>query len=215
VVDLSGSDTDLRQMRSYELGGASRMHSDHNQDVVGLMMLRAAKSRIASSIAIYNVILAEHPEFLEPLSRGYYFHVSRHQRLGKSKLTPHRIPVFSHFDGALSCHFSPWAIERSVARAGVKLSALEVGAVEFFVEVAGRPEIQLDMTMAPGDIQLINNHLILHGRTDCQDFREAGRRRYLLRLWLRCAHARKQSPNTQVHKTDELGFRRAASGSAR
>ncbi len=219
VVDLSGPDSDVRQMRNYELGGALRMHSDHNQDVVGLMMLRDAKSggesRIASSMAIHNVILEEHPEFLEPLYRGYYFHVFRHQRVGKSKLTPHRIPVFSHYDGALSCHFSPWAIERSVARAGVRLSALEAGAVEFFVEVAARPEIYLDMAMRPGDIQLINNHLILHGRTDYEDFPEAERRRHMLRLWLRCPNARKQAPNTQVHETDELGFRKAASGSPR
>jgi len=215
VVDLSGPDSDAGQMRSYELGGALRMHTDLNQDVVGLMMLRAAKSggasRIASSMAIYNVILAEHPEFLEPLNRGYYFHVFRHQRLGKSKLTPHRIPVFSWHQGALSCHFNPRAIERSVTRAGVKLSALEAGAVEFLIEVAGRPEIYLDMFMAPGDIQLINNHLILHGRTDYQDFPEGRRRRHMLRLWLRCANARKQAPETQVHETDELGFRKAAS----
>lgn len=215
VVDLSNPGSDVKQMRSYELGGGLSMHTDINNDVVGLMMLRDAKSggasRIASSMAIYNVILAEHPEFLEPLTRGYYFHVFRHQRVGKSKLTPHRIPVFSHYDGALSCHFSPRPIERSVNRAGVKLSALEAGAVEFFVEVAGRPEIYLDMFMEPGDIQLINNHLILHGRTDYEDFPEPQRRRHMLRLWLRCANARKQAPNTRVHETDELGYRKAAS----
>ncbi len=215
VVDLSGPESDVVQMRSYELGGALRMHTDLNHDVVGMMMLRAAKSggacRIASSMAIYNVILAERPQFLEPLSRGYYFHVFRHQRVGKSKLTPHPVPVFSRYDGALSCHFNPRPIERSVARAGVKLSALEAGAVEFFTEVASRPEIYLDMFMRPGDIQLINNHLILHGRTEYEDFPDAQRRRHMLRLWLRCANARKQAPNTQVHETDELGYRKAAS----
>ncbi len=215
VVDLSDADSDPRQMRSYELGGALSMHTDVNQDLVGLMMLRAAKSggesRLASSMAIHNIILDEHPEFLEPLYRGYYFHVFRHQRVGKSKLTPHRIPVFSHYDGLLSCHFSPRPIERSVARAGVTLSTLEAGAIEFFIEVAARPEIYLDMSMEPGDIQLINNHLILHGRTEYQDFPEADRRRHLLRLWLRCANARKQAPNTQVHETDDLGYRKAAS----
>jgi hypothetical protein len=219
VVDLSGPESDVGQMRSYELGGALSMHSDLNHDVVGMIMLRSAKSggacRIASSMAIYNVILAEHPEFLEPLTRGYYFHVFRHQRVDKSKLTPHRVPVFSRYDGALSCHFNARPIERSVARAGVKLSVLEAGAIEFFTEVASRPEIYLDMFMRPGDIQLINNHLILHGRTDYQDFPEAQRRRHMLRLWLRCANARKQAPNTQVHETDELGYRKAASLSSR
>ncbi|MDX1485823.1 MAG: TauD/TfdA family dioxygenase [Alphaproteobacteria bacterium] len=214
VVDLTGPDTDPRQMRSYESGGSLRMHTDLNQDVVGLMMLRGAKrggeSRIASSMAIHNVILEEHPEYLEPLYRGYYFHIFRHQRVDERKLTRHRIPVFSFYDGALSCHFNPRPIERSVERAGVELSDVEKGAVDFFVEVAARPEIYLDMSLQPGDIQLINNHVILHGRTDYEDHPEPERRRHLLRLWLRCPNARKQAPETLVHETDALGYRKSA-----
>jgi hypothetical protein len=214
VVDLTGPETDMRQMRSYESGGALRMHTDLNQDVVGLMMLRAAKrggeSRIASSMAIHNTILAEHPEYLDPLYDGYYFHIFRHQRVGPSKLTPHRIPVFSNYDGALACQFNPRPIERSVERAGVTLSPVAAGAIDFFVEVAARPEIYLDMALQPGDIQFINNHLIVHGRTDYDDHPEPERRRRLLRLWLRRPDFPKQDPRTQVHEIDELGYRKAA-----
>ncbi len=214
VVDLTGPGIDARQMRSYEAGGPLRMHTDLSQDVVGLLMLRGARrggeSRIASSMAIHNIILEEHPEYLEPLYEGYRFHIFRHQRVGPSKLTPHRIPVFSRYDGALSCLFNPLPIERSVERAGVKLSARQAGAIAFFIEVAARPEVYLDMALGPGDIQFINNHRTVHGRTDYEDHPEPERRRHLLRLWLRCPDFPKWDPRTKVHEVDALGYRKSA-----
>lgn len=41
-----------------------------------------------------------------------------------------------------------------------------------------------DMDLEPGDLQLLNNRLILHGRTDYEDYPELQRRRLMLRLWL-------------------------------
>lgn len=214
VTDLSGPGSDIRQMRNYELGGDLRMHTDLNNDVVGLLMLRAAKSggesRIASSMAIHNIILLERPEFLEPLYRGYYFHLLRKERADGPNRTAHRVPVFSDYQGALSCHFNPSPVERAAERAGVTLSALEEGAFRYFGEVAKRPGVYLDMDLRPGDIQFLNNHVILHGRTDYEDWPEPERRRHLLRLWLRCAGARRQAPATNVYQTDSFGFRKAA-----
>jgi hypothetical protein len=40
------------------------------------------------------------------------------------------------------------------------------------------------MHFEPGDIQLLNNHLIYHGRTQYVDYPEEERKRLLLRLWL-------------------------------
>lgn len=214
VMDLSGPDSDVRQMRNYELGGDLRMHTDLNNDVVGLLMLRAAKrggeSRIASSMAIHNIILRERPELLEPLYRGYYFHLLRKERADGPNLTTHRVPVFSEYDGALSCHFNPSPVDRAVARAGVTLSDLERDAFRFFGELAKRPGVYLDMNLQAGDIQFLNNHVMLHGRTDYEDYPEHERRRHLLRLWLRVPGARKQAPETWVYETDELGFRKVA-----
>ena len=45
-------------------------------------------------------------------------------------------------------------------------------------------EVHLKVDYQPGDIGLVNNHQILHGRADYEDWPEVGRRRYLLRLWL-------------------------------
>ncbi len=40
------------------------------------------------------------------------------------------------------------------------------------------------MDFRAGDIQLLNNRLILHARTDYVDHPEPERKRHLLRLWL-------------------------------
>src|SRR5215470_13202344 len=46
------------------------------------------------------------------------------------------------------------------------------------------PANYLDIEFKPGDIQLIHNHVILHDRTDYEDWPEPERKRHLLRLWL-------------------------------
>ena len=47
-----------------------------------------------------------------------------------------------------------------------------------------KPALFLSMKFEPGDIQLLHNHQILHNRTEYEDWPEAERKRYLLRLWL-------------------------------
>ena len=39
-------------------------------------------------------------------------------------------------------------------------------------------------SVRPGDIQLVNNHVLFHDRTAFEDWPEPERRRDLLRLWL-------------------------------
>jgi hypothetical protein len=211
VIDRTGPGSDPRHMRNYELGGHLRMHTDLNNDVVGLLMLQHAKSggesRIASSLNVHNIILREHPEYLEPLYRGYHFHILGSDRGAAARLTDHRIPIFVDHGDAVSCHYNPSPIDRSVERAGVVLTDVEADAVRFVAEVAARRGVYLDMALQPGDIQLLNNHAIMHGRTDYQDYPEMDQRRHLLRLWLRSARAQKQPPETQVHQTDEFGYR--------
>jgi hypothetical protein len=41
------------------------------------------------------------------------------------------------------------------------------------------------MSIGEGDIQFLNNRLLLHGRADYEAHREMAGRRHLLRLWLK------------------------------
>jgi Taurine catabolism dioxygenase TauD, TfdA family len=40
------------------------------------------------------------------------------------------------------------------------------------------------MHLQPGDMQIINNHVTLHSRTEFEDFGDPARKRLLFRLWL-------------------------------
>jgi hypothetical protein len=40
------------------------------------------------------------------------------------------------------------------------------------------------MSFQEGDIQLINNHMIMHAREAFEDYEEDERKRHLLRMWI-------------------------------
>jgi hypothetical protein len=45
-------------------------------------------------------------------------------------------------------------------------------------------EMHLSIDYQAGDMRLVNNHKIFHARSDYEEWPDADRRRYLLRLWL-------------------------------
>ena len=52
------------------------------------------------------------------------------------------------------------------------------------------PAHRHDFWMEPGQIQVLNNRSIVHGRTPYEDFAEPEKRRHLVRLWLRAGDRR-------------------------
>ena len=65
-----------------------------------------------------------------------------------------------------------------------RLGPDEQALLDLYEEIANDPEIRLDMELAPGDVQLVSNHGVIHARTAYEDAPDAGARRHLLRLWL-------------------------------
>ena len=54
--------------------------------------------------------------------------------------------------------------------------------LDLYEELAGSPELRLEMQFQPGDVQLISNHSVVHARAAYTD--TPGSERHLLRLWL-------------------------------
>ena len=76
-------------------------------DLVGLLCLRNAQagggvSRLTSAISVHNALLAEHPDVLAALYRGYVRHRRGEEQPGELPYTPYRIPVYSNVDGKIS-----------------------------------------------------------------------------------------------------------------
>ncbi len=190
--DLLGHVHDLGEMRDnplvrrYRTAGNIYFHCDA-ADVVGLLCLRTAKtggqSRIASSVAIFNALMAEDPA----LARRLFEPVPLDRRGEEQPGQPAHIPVqpCAHAQGRLRTFYHSEYF-RSAARhfdpPGLPSDLQAV--LDRYDALASDPRFRLDMWLQPGDMQFLSNHLIVHARTAYEDWPEPERRRHLLRLWL-------------------------------
>ena len=185
VIDHSDFEPDAR---GYHSGGGQRMHTD-TCDIVSLMCVRAARaggaSRIASAAAVHNHLLETRPELLELLYQDYVCRRrDRDAELGSGVLVK-KVAFFARGpSGEVSCNLSGDYPRRAHEMGDTVMTALQREALDLLQGLAGTPEFYLDMAIDEGDIQFLNNRVILHGRTDYQDWPEVARRRHLMRLWL-------------------------------
>lgn len=175
--------------------GQLRFHTDRC-DVVGLLCVRQAReggvSKLASSAMVHNRILARRPDLhallCKPIPRSRFG-----EEAGGEHVT-YDLPVFGVRDGKLTSHFSLTYIESAQMMAGVrKLTAAEYEAIDMLMAVA--EEECFEMRFSPGDIQLLNNHVIYHARTAFTDDEASGQNRLLMRLWLSVANSRALPPD--------------------
>jgi hypothetical protein len=163
------------------------MHTD-NCDVVALLCVRAAKaggiSRIVSVGAVHNQLLQERPDLLDLLYAGFVFRRMERDAEFGSGVVGKRVPIFSRDTGRLTCAMNGSYIRRAVAAGEAEITPQQAEALSEFRNVAMSPELYLDMNISEGDIQFLNNRVILHGRTGYEDWPEFERRRHMMRLWL-------------------------------
>ena len=170
-----------------------RPHCDIT-DVVGLLCVRTAKeggkSTLCSSSTVYNEMFDKHPEYLPVIHSGFRFDLDGKGPTGHPKEVTNPLPIFSWCDGQLSCRYNQKAIEEGAEKIDQPLNDLQQAAVAFIGDTAIRPDIQYEMDFRPGDIQWLNNYVILHSRTVYVDHGTADKKRLLLRLWLNHPKAR-------------------------
>lgn len=192
--------------RGYHSNARLEFHVD-GAEIIGLLCLHPArsggKSSLVSAVTIYNEVLRRCPEHMPTLLRGYRY-IKREAAFTAEPVSPHRLPVFGRAADAVSCRFVRTKIEDACKLTGEPLSAAERAALDAFEEIARDPAIRLDMDFQVGDVQLINNYVVLHARTEFEDFPEPERKRHLLRLWLTCRRARPLPADFPRH----LGYQR-------
>jgi TfdA family taurine catabolism dioxygenase TauD len=196
IYDLGGSSATNPNIRSYATSERQNFHIDRS-DVVALLCLKRAKSgglsAIVSSMTVHNVMAKRRPDLLERLYQP--FPVDRRGEVPEGKAPFYEAPVFNEHEGYLSVLYSRLHIGSSQRFPEARrLTAEDVEALDMFAELAGDPELRLDMSFMPGDIQFLHNHTILHARTGYEDWPEAERKRHLLRLWLAPPAARPLPP---------------------
>jgi hypothetical protein len=185
VIDVNDVEP---KARAYRKGGQQQMHCD-SCDVVALMCVRAARtggvSRIASALAVYNEILRTRPDLAQALRDGFYYGRAEQDALhATSAVSREPVPVLAeNASGEVSCYFLG-GYARNAEKYGYPLTPLQTEAIATFERLAASEQYYLDMSFSEGDIQLLNNRILVHGRTDYADHSEMTRRRHLMRLWL-------------------------------
>ena len=189
AVDASGKPFLSSGARTLS-AGQLRFHTDRC-DVVGLLCVRQASeggvSKLASSATVYNEMRKRRPDLhallCRPLPRSRFG-----EEAGGEHVT-YDLPIFGVRDGKLTSHFSLTYIEYAQMLPNArKLTDAEHEAIQMLMAVA--EEECFEMRFEPGDIQLLNNHVIYHGRTSFKDDESRGQNRMLMRLWLSVPNSR-------------------------
>jgi len=172
------------------------MHTDSSMgeappNYVSPLCLRPARaggmSVVSSAAAAHNHFLTVHPARLRRLYEVFYRDHQEYQA-AEAAATNFR-PVFA-WDGRLRTRFNARHIVRGYAKTGRTLDGEGAEAVRLMDAFLSDPAHRLDLWLERGQIQVVNNRVIVHGRTPYEDDDAPGRRRHLVRLWLRAGDRR-------------------------
>lgn len=177
-----------RYHRSNEGG---ELHTDSPQyerppELISLVCVHPAfaggESKLLSAYAIHNTLLRDQPERLPWLYENYHFH---------RKPTPETTfaPVFTYDDRRkrLACRYLGDYVRSGHAIKGEDLAGTPRGeALAALDDALSQEKHHVELNLSAGDVLVLDNQRILHGRAVFQDDPAKGRpRRQMGRLWLR------------------------------
>ena len=176
---------DSPAVRLYATNQRQDFHCD-GSDLVGLLCLKPARtggeSKIVSSMAVYNEMLARRPDLVEVLRQPFAWDRNDEQSPGEDPFFS--LPVIFDIDGTPRIFFIGWYIRDAQRhQQAPRLTAQQLEALDLLEGIANDPSFYLQMEFRPGDIQLLNNAKILHAREAYTDDDDPAERRHL-RLWL-------------------------------
>jgi hypothetical protein len=165
--------------------GPLRFHTD-KCDLLCLLCagngIDGGVSRIVSTVAIQDAMLARRPDLLEALYQPFWRARPADEEGEGMASRPFPMPVFARGpDGAFTSQYSRTYVELAQGMPGVPpLTPRQVEAMDLLAALAD--ELCVEMPFEPGQIQLMNQHVTYHGRTGYTD--GASGKRNLLRIWL-------------------------------
>ena len=172
--------------RGYNTNAELDYHVD-GTDMVGLYCLQTARSgglsRVASSVAIHNEILRRDPALVQRLYQPLPH--NRQNEEAEDEPPFYMAPVYSLRDGHFAARYIRNHIRSSQLRDDTpRLTEADHSALDIIQDLAETDQFRFDMVLQRGDMQFVNNHVLIHSRTHFEDFDDPERKRHLLRLWL-------------------------------
>ncbi|WP_341522297.1 TauD/TfdA family dioxygenase [Pseudomonas sp. G.S.17] len=185
LVDVRDSATGAQGLRKHTTNAAMEFHVD-SSDLATVLCRRAAmqggQSRIANMLTIHNQMGVENIEWQQALYEPLPF-----SALADDPDTQDQFfmcPVFSCEHGIFAARFYEQRILacRNFPEAP-PLSGVVTDACEAFQRIANDPKNCFEFTLRPGDLQLLNNHVVCHARRSFADHAATDRKRHLFRQW--------------------------------
>jgi hypothetical protein len=195
-VKNAGNDYRTSTGRGYNSDAELDFHID-GCDVVALACYNIARSGgesfCTSSTTAHNVLLAERPDLLEELYAAFPY--SRQAENAPDEAAYFTCPVFDVQDGVLFGRWNRNRLTSALKLEGVPpLTAKQTEALATLDSLLRRPDLMNRMWMQPGDMALMNNHVVLHSRSQFEDFEEPEKKRLMFRLWLAPPDSRRLPP---------------------
>lgn len=161
------------------------LHTDRSNgtgpaEILALLCVRQAltggDTLLASGPTIHNDLLDRCPDALVQLYATYDFgEVDGHTR---------RHPVFAQAAGRVTVAYNRYQIRKRHQEIGRPLTPVQEAAFESFDRVLNQPGVTFCFLLHPGDLLLVHNATVLHGRTAFSLGDPAAGHRYLTRTWI-------------------------------
>jgi len=220
VFDRFGGAERVVDTRGYESSDELTFHCDGG-DSIGLACVRPAptggQNGLVSMAAIYNELLANQPEHLDVLERGFGLYsrqeASSDGSMAGGAVNDRRLPSFAWntdtgSDTDTEPYFSAWMNRRlaelNAQMSGAPFTDAEQAAIDAVDEIAERPRMQLQASQQPGDVVWVNNLAVMHRRDRYVDHDDPAQRRLLYRMWL---NNRQPAPVIAEHAMLRAGIR--------
>ncbi len=194
VTDKGAANTDPTRIGASPQ--RSRKHTDNGcleprpPDYLGLFCVRSASeggdSTIVSARTVFDTVASERPDILPPLFKSYHFRAPRAHAWPSRGPTVQK-PIFDTRSGELRIHYARVMIEPGMEMAGKPLTEEERDALDCLDEIIERPDLNFRHVLQPGELLVLNNRVLLHGREAFPPGASGGRT--LKRFWMWRRHA--------------------------
>ena len=196
MVDVT--DTGIKKaigVRGFRTSYPQPAHTDNSfnhtpPDHVSLLSLRKSidggVSKFISFYSVHNELLSRYPDLLPRLYQP--FHQDRQGDFRPGEPPTVFYPVFAWDGSELRSRYTHFTIPAGYKTAGVAFDGEDRAAFEAISEIVEDPGLYCSFIIEPGQLQIVNNRSVGHGRGEYVD--DPNARRHLLRLWHREAGRR-------------------------
>lgn len=173
--------------RNYITDREFRPHCDA-ADMLGLLAVRPAalggQSRLTSSVSVFNALMAEAPNLARRLFEPVLLDLVDEQLPGAAPVA--FVTPAAHHKGQLKTFYISDYFRGAERHPGITIDADAMALFDAYERHATDPALELRFDLEPGDMLLVNNHVMLHARDAFQD--RPGAERLLLRFLVSVEH---------------------------